>query len=247
VRIEGSRADVTEACHEAVENGEGWYASHAWNPAFVSGTMTFAFEVAAQRNWTAPDVVVLPVGHGTLLLGAYRGFSVLRNAEITDSVPRLIGAQAAGYAPIADQFDTESMTIEEPEDDADTEMVFGNVEDSEEMFEATAKLGETIGSEDGDEDPVDDTPNEIADAIHITDPARETQLVEAIEESGGTALAIGENAVELALDDLHRSGFYTEPTCAIAPAALRLCREQGIISPREDVVVPLTGSGLKTM
>ena len=34
VRVEGTRADVTDAAIEAVENGVGWYASHAWNPAF---------------------------------------------------------------------------------------------------------------------------------------------------------------------------------------------------------------------
>jgi L-threonine synthase (EC 4.2.3.1) len=78
VRVEGDRAAVTEACLEAVDDGDGWYASHAWQPAFLSGTKTFAFEVAAQRGWTAPDAVVVPVGHGTLLLGAYRGFTALR-------------------------------------------------------------------------------------------------------------------------------------------------------------------------
>ncbi len=80
VRIDGSRGDVTDACLEAVEGdrgdteddeapfqtGTGWYASHAWNPAFYAGTMTFAFEVAAQRDWTVPDAIVLPIGHGTL-------------------------------------------------------------------------------------------------------------------------------------------------------------------------------------
>jgi len=39
--------------------------------------------------------------------------------------------------------------------------------------------------------------------------------------------------------------FYTEPTCAVAPAALRELRERGVLAPNDDVVVPLTGSGLK--
>jgi len=100
VRVEGDRAAVTEACHDALA-GDAWYASHAWQPAFFAGTMTWALEVAAQRDWAVPDAVVVPVGHGTLLLGAYRGFSALRAAGWTDSVPRLLGAQAAGHAPIA--------------------------------------------------------------------------------------------------------------------------------------------------
>ena len=100
VRVEGSRADVTDACHDALD-GDAWYASHAWQPAFFAGTTTWALEVAAQRGWSVPDAVVVPVGHGTLLLGAYRGFTALRDAGWTDSVPQLLGAQAEGYAPIA--------------------------------------------------------------------------------------------------------------------------------------------------
>jgi threonine synthase len=102
VAIEGDRQAVTEACVDAVENGDGWYASHAWNPAFLAGTATFAYELAAQRGWSVPDAVVTPLGHGTLLLGAYRGFRALHEAGWTDRMPALFGAQAAGASPIAD-------------------------------------------------------------------------------------------------------------------------------------------------
>jgi threonine synthase len=109
VRIEGSRESVTAACIDAVESGAGWYASHAWNPAFFAGTATAAYEIAAQRDWTAPDAVVTPLGHGTLFLGLYRGFRALERAGWTESVPRVLGAQATGYSPIADGEDgTES-------------------------------------------------------------------------------------------------------------------------------------------
>jgi threonine synthase len=103
VRVEGTRADVTDAAIEAVENGVGWYASHAWNPAFFAGTATFALELAAQCDWSVPDAVVCPLGHGTLFLGAYRGFRALRAAGWVEKMPRLLGAQAAGYAPIVDR------------------------------------------------------------------------------------------------------------------------------------------------
>ncbi|MDS0475370.1 threonine synthase [Natrinema sp. 1APR25-10V2] len=222
VRIEGSRGDVTAACLEAVEGdssgdeaaagernapyqtGEGWYASHAWNPAFYAGTMTFAFELAAQQGWSVPAAVVLPIGHGTLFLGAYRGFSLLNEAGIVDGMPRLLGAQAAGYAPIV------------------------------------AALGGGTTDEDGEG-------TTIADGIQISEPARGTQILEAIEETGGGAIAVGGDPIETALDRLHRNGFYVEPTCAVAPAALEQYRERGVVDDDEDVVVPLTGSGLKTL
>jgi threonine synthase len=100
VRVEGDREAVTDACVAAVRRGEGWYASHAWQPAFFAGTATAAMEVAAQRDWSVPDVVVTPLGHGTLFLGLYRGFRALCEAGWTGDVPRLVGVQAAGTAPI---------------------------------------------------------------------------------------------------------------------------------------------------
>ncbi len=104
VQVEGDRQAVTDACLQRVEDeGEpGWYASHAWQPAFFAGTATFALEVAAQRDWDVPDVVVTPLGHGTLFLGAYRGFRALYEADWVEKMPRLVGAQAAGVAPIVE-------------------------------------------------------------------------------------------------------------------------------------------------
>jgi threonine synthase len=208
IRIEGSRQDVTDACIDAVEgeasdgeSGAGWYASHAWNPAFFAGTMTFAFEIAAQRGWSVPDAVVLPLGHGTLFLGAYRGFSTLREAGIVDSVPRLLAVQEAGHAPIADAV-------------------------------GSAPSPGTAGAS-------------VADGIQITDPVREAEIREAIEATDGDAIALEPERIERALDRLHRGGFYVEPTCAAAPAALERYRELDVLDERDDVVVPLTGSGLK--
>ncbi|GCF13881.1 threonine synthase [Haloarcula mannanilytica] len=103
IPIEGSRESVTAACIDAVESGAGWYASHAWNPAFFAGTATTAYEIAAQRDWTVPDAVVTPLGHGTLFLGLYRGFRALQRAGWTDTIPRILGTQATGYSPIADE------------------------------------------------------------------------------------------------------------------------------------------------
>jgi len=229
VRIDGDREAVTQAAVEAVEDGEGWYASHAWNPAFFAGTMTVAFEIAAQRDWTVPDAVVIPAGHGTLLLGAYRGFERLREAGITDSKPRLLAAQAAGYQPLVDEIRGD-----------DHEPVGAGIDDDQDLDEAIQTLRENSGSDEPDD-------NEIADAIHISNPARKDQLVAAIEDTDGDAVAVTGDALELTLDRLHRGGFYTEPTCAVAPAALTQFREEGVVSNRDDVVVPLTGSGLKTL
>ncbi|MFB6074956.1 MAG: pyridoxal-phosphate dependent enzyme [Haloarculaceae archaeon] len=193
-RVSGDRHAVTEACQAAVEAGEGWYASHAWHPGFFAGTATVALEVAAQRDWTAPDVFVTPLGHGTLFLGAYRGFRALAEAGWIDEVPRLIGAQAAGVAPIA-----------------------------------AAVRGDGNGN------------NDVADGIQVRQPARREQILDAIDATDGTALAVDADATERTLNRLHRRGFQVEPTCAVAPAALETLRKRGEVAPDDDVVVALTG------
>lgn len=201
-RIDGSRQAVTDACIDALEptGGETVYASHAWNPAFFEGTATFAYEIAAQRDWSVPDAVVVPLGHGTLFLGAYRGFERLVECGWTDSMPRLYGAQAAGVAPI--------------------------VADRHGASRAEGS-------------------NDVADGIQITRPARRQQIHDAIENTSGDAVAIDEDTTSAVLDGLHREGLYVEPTCAVAPAAFDRLRERGDIGADEDVVVALTGSGLK--
>jgi threonine synthase len=204
-RIEGDRAAVTDACVAAVEAGEGWYASHAWNPAFFAGTATFALELAAQRDWSVPDAVVTPVGHGTLLLGAYRGFRALREVGWTDGMPRLLGVQAAGTAPLA-----------------------------------TARHGPSDGGE-----AAGDGPNDVADGIQISEPARRDQLEAALDATDGDAIAVSGAATERARDRLARLGFHVEPTSATALAGLDAYRDRGVLAADADVVVPLTGSGLK--
>ncbi|NQU03591.1 MAG: threonine synthase [Syntrophaceae bacterium] len=97
-KIPGTREETAEAALKLSE--DAYYASHSWNPFFFQGTKTFAFEVCEQRGWKAPDTVILPVGNGTLLLGAYIGFKELFNAGITARVPRLIAIQSDRCPPL---------------------------------------------------------------------------------------------------------------------------------------------------
>lgn len=100
--IPGSREDTAHAVLKAAERY--YYASHSWNPFFFHGTKTFAFEVCEQLRWKSPDSVVLPVGNGTLLLGASMGFNELLESGITDKIPRIIAIQSAHCAPLYKAF-----------------------------------------------------------------------------------------------------------------------------------------------
>lgn len=98
VAIPGTREDVAAAARREAE--QTYYASHVFNPLFFHGTKTFAFEVWEQLHFRPPDQVILPVGHGTLYLGAYLGFRDLLEAGEISRLPRLIGIQAEPCAPI---------------------------------------------------------------------------------------------------------------------------------------------------
>ena len=198
VRVEGGRSAAAAACQARVADGDVWYASHAWNPAFYAGTATFAFELCAQRGWTVPDAVVLPVGHGTLLLGAYRGFEALHAVGWTEALPSLLAVQAAGRSPIADRL-----------------------------------RGPTAGE------------NTLADGIQVETPARPDQLLDALEATAGDAVAVDGEATRHALRDLRRAGFDVEPTSAAAVAGLEAYCDRGVVAADDDVVVALTGSGLR--
>ncbi len=112
-KIPGSREDTAHAVLKAAE--EYYYASHSWNPFFFHGTKTFAFEVCEQLGWKSPDTVILPVGNGTLLLGAYIGFHELLGAKTIDNIPRIIAIQSANCAPLYRAFKEDLEEIPEIE------------------------------------------------------------------------------------------------------------------------------------
>jgi threonine synthase len=119
-KVEGSREKTAKVAMEAAS--KIYYASHCWNPFFLHGTKTFAFEIWEQIGWRAPDALVLPVGHGTLFLGAYLGFKELKEAGKVERIPRLVGIQSAACAPLYQAFKKgwrEALPIEKKETTAE--------------------------------------------------------------------------------------------------------------------------------
>jgi threonine synthase len=100
-RVDGSRDDVANAAITAASADEtATYASHNWHPFFVEGVKTWALEVWEQLGYRAPDNVVVPVGSGSMLLGAHIAYSQLRAGDEIARLPRLFAAQPAACAPL---------------------------------------------------------------------------------------------------------------------------------------------------
>jgi len=99
-RIAGTREDAEKAAEERAKRGDVYYASHNWNPYFLEGTKTLAFEIAEQMGWSSPDSIICPCGNGGVYLGLFVGFSELIEQGIVDSMPRLLGVQSSACPPI---------------------------------------------------------------------------------------------------------------------------------------------------
>ena len=112
VRVAGPRSRATEALLDHVETHGAVYASHSWHPMFLEGLRTMAYEIVEQLDWSAPDVVVCPVGGGSILLGLYEGFSDLAKAGAIERVPALVAVQAENVCPVVRAFEAGSDRVD---------------------------------------------------------------------------------------------------------------------------------------
>jgi threonine synthase len=97
--IPGSRQAVTEAALSAM--GESFYASHNWQPFFIEGTKTLAYELWEQLGFRVPDNILVPTGYGSNILGLDRGFDELERRGEIKGRPRLFAVQAENCAAFA--------------------------------------------------------------------------------------------------------------------------------------------------
>jgi threonine synthase len=201
--ISGPRSAATEAALEVVEQG-AVYASHAYNPVYLMGQCTFAWEIWEQTDGNLPGAIIIPVGQGGLLLGAYFGFKHLLHNGIINQLPRLFAVQSDLCAPLKNPF----------------------LKGKKNLL------------------PYEYSTASLADGVAIARPVRASRILEALYESGGGVITISEHEIKQAYFSLAEKGFFTEPTSALAAAAIPQVRHA--LAADEDILVALTGSGFKT-
>jgi threonine synthase len=199
VRLLGPRSQVAEAIRREADAG-ATYASHIWLPFGIAGFASLAFELVEQLG-RAPGAVLLPAGHGTLVLGLARGFEAMLRAGAITRAPMLIATQAAACAPLWAAHQAGGQAV------------------------GWVREGETR-----------------AEGIRILQPLRGDAVLQAVEQSRGTFVAVDEPTIERGEAELASRGFFVEPTSAVVWGAL----EATLRSLPDPVVAVLTGSGLKS-
>jgi threonine synthase len=84
-----------------------------------------------------------------------------------------------------------------------------------------------------------------ATAIRIGNPVNAPKALPGVRETGGTAVAVGDDAITRAQRDLAEEGVGVEPASAASLAGLRRLRERGDVGDGERVVCLTTGHLLK--
>jgi len=100
IMVKGTYDQAFDLCLEASKE-YGWYSRNtAFNPYLSEGKKTAALEICEQLRWEAPDRVFVSVGDGGIIGGLWKGFKDLRALGFIDRMPKLMGVQAEGAAPL---------------------------------------------------------------------------------------------------------------------------------------------------
>jgi threonine synthase len=175
-------------------------------PYRVEGKKTMGLELAEQRGWRLPDVIVYPTGGGTGLVGMWKAFQELETLGLVGpDRPRMVSVQSEGCAPIVRAFEAGDR-FAEPWQNAKTR----------------------------------------ASGIRVPSAVGDFLILDALRESGGTAVAVSEDSIsEMQIFAGRMGAGYVSPESAAAFAAVPVLRGSGEIESDDDVVVFDCGIGQK--
>lgn len=223
VRVDGTYDQAFDLSLTLIDRHH-WYSRNcAHNPLLVEGKKTAALELCADltdgftaAKDTLPEAVFVPVGDGCIISSVGKAFAQLRELGLIDRVPRLIGVQAAGAAPLAEAWARGRTDVADLSGRAILERVT----------------------------PV--TPHTLADSISVGVPRNRVKAWRAVAGAQGEFVAVPDEAILEAIALLaQQAGVFAEPSGATGLAGVLAARERGLVGAGDRVAVLVTGHGLK--
>jgi threonine synthase len=194
IAIRGNYDDVNRLCSEIADK-YGWaFVNVNIRPYYTEGAKTYGFEIAEQLGWRLPRHVVVPTAGGTILPKVAKAFRELGEIGlVSDPLPRIYTAQAAGCAPVVHALHrgAELITPVKPQTIAKS-IAIGNPADGYYVLKAVRESG---GWGEAATDP------EIVDAIRLL--ARTEGIF--TEPAGGTTVAVTKKLIEQGRIPRHES------------------------------------------
>ncbi|MDP3980236.1 MAG: threonine synthase [Chlamydiota bacterium] len=99
IAIEGSFDDAL-AIVKKISQDEQFTLVNSINPFRLQGQKTAAFEICDALDHKAPDYHFLPVGNAGNIVAYWMGYREYHSSGLINQLPRMIGFQAEGSAPI---------------------------------------------------------------------------------------------------------------------------------------------------
>ena len=99
IQIDGNFDDCLDLARKLTVDYPTISLVNSVNPVRIEGQKTAAFEIVDALG-TAPDVHALPVGNAGNITAYWRGYTEYHRDGLTDILPRMLGTQAAGAAPL---------------------------------------------------------------------------------------------------------------------------------------------------
>lgn len=99
IQIDGNFDDCLELARKMTTDFPTIALVNSVNPVRIEGQKTAAFEIVDVLGY-APDVHSLPVGNAGNITAYWRGYTEYHRDGICGSLPRMLGTQAAGAAPL---------------------------------------------------------------------------------------------------------------------------------------------------
>jgi threonine synthase len=154
-QVEGNFDDSLRLAGEICEKDNKTLLLNSLNPFRIEGQKTVSFEMIEQLHST-PDTVILPVGNGGNITAVWKGFNEIVNFTLGgllgieknegSKLPRLIGVQAEGAAPIVHAYSARMKDHIDPVENPHTEASAINIGSPVSWMKSLAAIYDSNGA-----------------------------------------------------------------------------------------------------